>query len=130
VTPHSNLFTINLNFRNCLTLIDLYDHSSSSTVNANLIESNSHDGPWVLAQAQMRRCGKHGVSRFPFREYGIDVDHLQPTEAGARVPTTPMAVEMVDALDQWAFVRRVANPRDTSKAHRLSAVAKAADLEP
>jgi eukaryotic-like serine/threonine-protein kinase len=65
-----------------------------------------------------------------FRDYGIDVDLLQPAEAGARIAATPIAVEMVDALDQWAFVRRVANPRDDSRARLLSAVAKAADPDP
>ena len=43
------------------------------------------------------------------------------------IAVAPIAVEMVDALDQWAFVRRVANPWDASKARHLSAVAKAAD---
>lgn len=62
-----------------------------------------------------------------FREYLIDVDRLESADAGARVAATPIAAEMVDALDQWAFVRRVANPRDASKARRLSAVAVAAD---
>ena len=65
-----------------------------------------------------------------FREYGIDVDRLPPADAGARLATAPIAAEMVDALDQWAFVRRVANPRDASKARLLSAVAKAADPDP
>jgi eukaryotic-like serine/threonine-protein kinase len=62
-----------------------------------------------------------------FREYGLDVDLLSPADAGARISAAPIAAAMVDALDQWAFVRRVANPRDASKAQRLSAVAKAAD---
>ena len=65
-----------------------------------------------------------------FREYGIDVGRLPPADAGARIATAPIAAEMVDALDQWAFVRRVANPRDASKARLLSAVAKAADPDP
>jgi hypothetical protein len=37
---------------------------------------------------------------------------------------------MVDALDQWAFVRRIANPKDASKARELSAIATAADPDP
>ena len=65
-----------------------------------------------------------------FRDYGIDVDRLPPADAGARIAAAPIAAEMVDALDQWAFVRRVANPRDASKARHLSAVAKAADPDP
>jgi eukaryotic-like serine/threonine-protein kinase len=65
-----------------------------------------------------------------FQDYRIDVDRLEPADAGARIAAAPVAVEMVDALDQWAFVRRVANPRDASKARRLSAAAKAADPDP
>jgi Protein kinase domain len=65
-----------------------------------------------------------------FRDYRIDVDRLEPADAGARIAAAPVAAEMVDALDQWAFVRRVANPRDASKARHLSAVAKAADPDP
>ena len=42
-----------------------------------------------------------------FRDYGIDVDRLQPADAGARIAAAPIAAEMVDALDQWAFIRRV-----------------------
>jgi len=65
-----------------------------------------------------------------FREYGIDVVRLPPADAGARIAKAPIAIDMVDALDQWAFVRRVANPRDASKARLLSAVTKAADPDP
>ena len=64
------------------------------------------------------------------REYGIDVDKLAPADAGVRIAAAPIAAEIVDALDQWAFVRRVANPRNASKARRLSAVARAADPDP
>jgi tetratricopeptide (TPR) repeat protein len=62
-----------------------------------------------------------------FRDYGIDVDGMPPADAGTRAAATPIVVELVDALDQWAFVRRVVNPRDASKARHLAAVARAAD---
>jgi tetratricopeptide (TPR) repeat protein len=65
-----------------------------------------------------------------FRDYGIDVDRLRPADAGARIAAAPIAVQMVDALDQWAFVRREMTPLDTSRARHLSAVAKAADPDP
>lgn len=65
-----------------------------------------------------------------FREYGIDVNHLSSNDAGARIAVSPIAAEMVDALDQWAFVRRLANPRDAAQARHLSAVATAADPDP
>ena len=62
-----------------------------------------------------------------FREYGVDVDRLPPADAGAHIAEAQIGAEMVDALDQWAFVRRVANPRDASKARTLADIAKAAD---
>jgi serine/threonine-protein kinase len=65
-----------------------------------------------------------------FREYGVDVNSLPAADAGARIAASPIAVEMVDALDQWAFVRRIANPKDASKAHELSTIATAADPDP
>jgi hypothetical protein len=65
-----------------------------------------------------------------FGEYGVDVDRLPPADAGAVIAASPIAAELVDALDQWAFVRRVAYPKDASTARRLAAVAKAADPDP
>jgi tetratricopeptide (TPR) repeat protein len=65
-----------------------------------------------------------------FRENGLDVDRLSPADAGPRIAASPIAAEMVDSLDHWAFVRRVANPRNASKARHLSTVAKAADPDP
>jgi tetratricopeptide (TPR) repeat protein len=64
------------------------------------------------------------------QEYGLDVDQLLPADAGTRIAVAPIVVELVDALDQWAFVRRVANPKDGSKARHLAAVARVADPEP
>ncbi len=65
-----------------------------------------------------------------FREYGIDVSQLPAADAGARIAAAPIAAELVDALDQWAFVRRVANPQDPSQARQLSEIATAADPDP
>jgi serine/threonine-protein kinase len=60
-----------------------------------------------------------------FRDYGIDVDRLQPAEAGARVVAAPTAVELVNALDQWAFIRRVLAPRDGARDDRIPELANA-----
>jgi serine/threonine-protein kinase len=65
-----------------------------------------------------------------FQDYRIDVDRLQPADAGARIAAAPIVVELVDALDQWAFIRRVLAPRDAPGARHLSAVARAADPDP
>jgi serine/threonine-protein kinase len=62
-----------------------------------------------------------------FRAYGIDVDRLAPADAGARVAGSPIADTLVDALDQWAFIRRT---QKSPTARQLSQVARAADPDP
>jgi serine/threonine-protein kinase len=68
--------------------------------------------------------------RAAFRGYGVDLDALDPTTAGARLAASPAAVEVANALDQWAFLRRGGSLRDRAGADRLIAVAKAADPDP
>jgi serine/threonine-protein kinase len=65
-----------------------------------------------------------------YRDYGLDVDRLPPADAGALIAASPIAAEMVDALDQWVFIRRMIDPRGGPAARHLSAVAKAADPDP
>ena len=62
-----------------------------------------------------------------FQDYRIDVDRLQPADAGGRIAAAPIVVEMVNALDQWAFIRRMLGPKATLGARHLAAVTKAAD---
>jgi serine/threonine-protein kinase len=66
-----------------------------------------------------------------FRSAGIDLDALEPAEAGARMARRPglVAREMIAALDHWTAARRVrdeASPAWT----RLLAAARAADPDP
>jgi tetratricopeptide (TPR) repeat protein len=64
-----------------------------------------------------------------FRGYGVDLDALDPDQAGARLARSPVAAELANALDQWAFIRR--GPlRDAAGDQRLVAIAKAADPDP
>jgi tetratricopeptide (TPR) repeat protein len=65
-----------------------------------------------------------------FREYGVDVERLDPAEAGARLATSPVASELANALDQWAHIRRDPHVRNAVGAERLMAVAKATDPDP
>ncbi|MBS0263641.1 MAG: protein kinase, partial [Planctomycetes bacterium] len=65
-----------------------------------------------------------------FREYGLDLDQLTPDAAGARIAAAPIASELVDALDQWAFARRLVSRHDPAQARALSAAANAADPDP
>jgi serine/threonine-protein kinase len=66
-----------------------------------------------------------------FRDYGIDVEVLDPAEAGARIAARPIAVELAGGLDNWANNRRSRLiPPDPRGAQRLLAVAKVADPDP
>jgi len=65
-----------------------------------------------------------------FREYGVDPDKLEPSEAGARLASSPAAAEIAGALDQWAFLRRSEDLQDLAGARRLIAIAKVADPDP
>jgi serine/threonine-protein kinase len=65
-----------------------------------------------------------------FREYGIDVDQLDPGAAAARVAASPVAMDLVDALDQWTFNRRGLRPTDPQGVRRLVATARGADPNP
>jgi serine/threonine-protein kinase len=62
-----------------------------------------------------------------FRDYGIDVDQLQPAEAAARISESQIAAELADVLDQWTFIRRM---RNSPRVRHLTLVAKAADPDP
>jgi serine/threonine-protein kinase len=66
-----------------------------------------------------------------FRDYGIDVEALEPAEAGARIAARPIAVELAGGLENWAHNRRARlSPRDLAGARRLLAIAKVADPDP
>jgi serine/threonine-protein kinase len=59
-----------------------------------------------------------------FREYGLDVDALDPQAAAAQVRARPIRRQLVAALDSWAIVRKLL--RAEGWGQRL-AVARAAD---
>jgi serine/threonine protein kinase len=66
-----------------------------------------------------------------FRDYGIDVEALEPAEVGERVRARPIRQELALALDHWVKVRTSipeATRRATGKSReRLLAAARAAD---
>jgi tetratricopeptide (TPR) repeat protein len=66
-----------------------------------------------------------------FRDYGIDVEVLNPAEAAARIRARPPAVSlaMTAALDDWALDQRQRQPPSTDW-QRLLQVARAADPDP
>jgi tetratricopeptide (TPR) repeat protein len=71
-----------------------------------------------------------------FREFGIDIDRLDPTEAGRRVRARSNPLELAFFLDDWALVRREAlnaggeAPKDRDPWRHLIAAARAADPDP
>ncbi len=64
-----------------------------------------------------------------FRTYGVDIDAIDPVQAGRMLGESPVAVELANALDQWTFIRRSPAKRDLAGARRLSAVAREADRD-
>ena len=64
-----------------------------------------------------------------FRDAGIDVSALSPSEVGAKIKRRPVAVALAAALDDWAAVRRDKR-RDRAGAERLALAAGAADADP
>jgi tetratricopeptide (TPR) repeat protein len=64
-----------------------------------------------------------------FREYGIDVEALEPAEAAARIRARMIRLELTTAVDIWADRRRQARPPGDEGWKRLLAVARAADLD-
>jgi hypothetical protein len=66
-----------------------------------------------------------------FREFGLDLDQLDPQEVGKRLAAWPASVELATFLDDWASVRR--DPRaklDEGSWQRLVAAARAVDPDP
>ncbi len=65
-----------------------------------------------------------------FRAYGVDLDKLDPKEAGRVLAAGSAAADLASALDRWAFLRRGRTLHDPQGANRLIAAAKTADPDP
>ena len=66
-----------------------------------------------------------------FREYGLDLERMDPQEAGARIAGRPAAVEIAAALDEWTRARReTPGPGGEASWRRLVTAARAADPDP
>jgi serine/threonine protein kinase/Flp pilus assembly protein TadD len=62
-----------------------------------------------------------------FREYGIDVESLDPPEAAERIRARSIRLELAVALDTWADSRKSSRKADDTSWKRIVAVARAAD---
>jgi serine/threonine protein kinase/tetratricopeptide (TPR) repeat protein len=65
-----------------------------------------------------------------FRDYGIDCDALDAAEAGERVRSRAIAVELTIILDEWASVRRYLGKEGSRGWKHLLAIARLADPDP
>jgi serine/threonine-protein kinase len=65
-----------------------------------------------------------------FREYGIDLDVLDPDEAARRIASHRIVPELAGAIDHWTHNRRMLTPPDLAGASRLSALVRIADPDP
>jgi tetratricopeptide (TPR) repeat protein len=62
-----------------------------------------------------------------FRDFGIDVERLEPAEAAERIRARTIAIELAAALDDWALAHW---EHDSRIDRRLLAVARSADPDP
>jgi serine/threonine protein kinase/Tfp pilus assembly protein PilF len=65
-----------------------------------------------------------------FQGYGIDVTTLEQREAAEFIRSSSIPTELASALDDWAYVRRLAADRSEPGWQELLAVARAADPDP
>jgi tetratricopeptide (TPR) repeat protein len=62
-----------------------------------------------------------------FRQYGVDVIVLEPSEAAQRIHRKSIRVELAAALDDWAMARRQIGRKSDTSWKDLLALARAAD---
>jgi serine/threonine protein kinase/Tfp pilus assembly protein PilF len=81
-------------------------------------------------ESDLYNPGRASAYASAFREYGIDVEALEPSKAAARIRARTIRLELALALDFWALVLRDANRSPDAAEGRLLAVARAADPDP
>src|SRR5262249_22230924 len=64
-----------------------------------------------------------------FVAFGLDLDAVEPRQAGAKLAGRPGTAEIAAALDEWCGLRRVALPgrKDARSWQRLAEVVRVAD---
>src|SRR5262249_39565838 len=71
--------------------------------------------------------GANAAYATAFRAYGLDVQGLAPQELADQIRARPIRLQLVAALDVWAYVRRELNIEGWE---RLVAAARVADPDP
>jgi serine/threonine protein kinase/Flp pilus assembly protein TadD len=103
----------------------------TSLIAARGVEKAAGDpGPRHSAEEEFFR-GRDQDLRFAkeFRDFGIDIDALAPEEAAARIRRTGIRPAMVQALDEWAAMRKRARGDDDARWKKLLDVARQADAD-
>jgi tetratricopeptide (TPR) repeat protein len=75
--------------------------------------------------------GREQDARFAmaFREFGIDIEALEPEESAARIGRTWISPALVHALDEWAAIRKRALGDTDAFWKKLVEIARQADLD-
>jgi serine/threonine-protein kinase len=76
--------------------------------------------------------GRDQNARFAraFRDFGIDVDALEPADGAARIAGTSIHEALVRALDEWAALRRRGRGDQDASWKKLVEIARRADPDP
>ena len=80
-----------------------------------------------LKEDAFDRAGSDASYTTAFREFGMDVEALDPEQAAAQVRAASIRADLVAALDDWAKVRR--ERKQEADWQRLGAVAQLADTD-
>jgi serine/threonine protein kinase len=88
----------------------------------------THQAPSGSAEEEFF-WGRRQDARFPqaFQEFGIDLETLPPAEAAGRIGATSIAPALVQALDEWAAMRKLAWKVEDPLWKKLVEVARQAD---
>ena len=83
---------------------------------------------WVKVGEKLDRPWLNKAWCEAFRDYGIDIESLSPEEAGRRIASRPIAVELASWLDWWIFNQQELG--DRAGVRRLLEIANEADPDP
>src|SRR5262249_7065053 len=85
----------------------------------------------LRTRASFDHAGADEAYTVAFRQYGIELDSLEPAEAAERIRSRPIWLQLTVALDNWAIMRaRLTGwpgKLDDQRWKRLVAVARTAD---
>jgi tetratricopeptide (TPR) repeat protein len=90
-------------------------------------ETGESHGEWRVRQLQSARVDREFAEAF--RAFGIEMDALDPLEAGERIRASTIRLQLATALDGWKLIRNT-NPEGNGDERRLYLAARHADPDP